>query len=130
MYWGNERRGFRRLKVNFFVQYSVGEAPSIENRLESEENSAITIDLSEGGVTLIAGQYVPANANMKIKFITSEGSRPARGDLPEHIMLEGAVVSVIPLTSCRYRLGISFGEITEEIQSKFFDLICCPEVRV
>lgn len=121
-----ERRRYQRLRVTLAVQFLIDGPEYLRRFLGRREYEGETFDLSEGGVSLLAPSYLPEGTRLFLKFIVIESSQKSSPQFREIVTLRGEILSVIPHPDGRYRLCISFGKVTEDIEEKFCDLICSP----
>lgn len=126
MYDIDERRKFPRIKVSFRVFCFKIESENIPIKFDRERLEAATLDLSEGGVSLVVGNYLPENTKLLLKFVRYQSDYSESANSDELVTVSGEVAYALPYKNGRYRLGISFGKVDEEKESKFFDLICLP----
>jgi len=90
--------------------------------LESRQYEGYTIDLSEDGVALRVGHYLPFTTKLYMEFVMFESEQTDSASFYEPLTLSGEIRSVVPLEHCQYRLGICFEGVPDEKRDRIFDL--------
>jgi c-di-GMP-binding flagellar brake protein YcgR len=111
-YRGIEKRRFDRVGTNFIAVCRLRKAVSVTMAADEEDIDALMLDLSEGGLALSIDHKVPKSTCFLVKFILVHSNTYTRKDFSP-IQIEGKVRSCVPTKDKRYRLGVSFTEITE-----------------
>ncbi|MDH5680877.1 MAG: PilZ domain-containing protein [Spirochaetota bacterium] len=102
----NEKRSFYRLKKKLDMKFTLLNAPSIDESVESWIGQTQLLDISQGGILFTYDRSIPISS-----FLEIEISFPDR-DLP--IYLTGKVVRVEEIEHDKeYNIGFSFSNIFE-----------------
>jgi c-di-GMP-binding flagellar brake protein YcgR len=105
-----ERRGFRRLRVNLAIVFRVDKTSKMRMQIENKEIRATMIDLSEGGVSILTNHDIPEGSVLSMKFtlfkvdsddVSFYGPMDIVGEVRYHHVL----------ANDEYRLGILFKKI-------------------
>jgi len=67
-YKGQERRQFKRSRVNFIITYRVNRPPEVIMVVGHKEIHAIMLDLSEAGLAILTRYNLPVSAILLMKF--------------------------------------------------------------
>ncbi|MCM8787323.1 MAG: PilZ domain-containing protein [Candidatus Omnitrophica bacterium] len=108
-----ERRKFKRVKVNFIVIYSIHQPVKLRMFINNKEIYAIMIDLSEGGMAVLTSYQIPENTLLHIKFTLIDSTATFESRISK-IELMGEVRYCTLREDKSYRLGIRFTQIKEE----------------
>lgn len=125
-----ERRKNRRIKIDFPAICRVKMPPYWVRIFDERAFEISTVDISEGGISIISEEYCPLRSRLSLEFISSDLDLEEDTRLPKHVDFNGRVVYASLLKDQnQYRLGISFNTLTEENQEKFFELVCTPHIH-
>lgn len=116
---GEERRRFKRIPVRFDLIYKINRPPSIRISMRQKEMFAWLVDISEGGMALIAEDQFPDAVGLDLTFhlIFKDKQTP-----PMHA--EGRVCYKIALTDIPgYRIGIEFTKIDKQDKQMILDFV-------
>ena len=114
-----ERRKFKRIPVRFDLIYKINRPPSIRISMREKEMFAWLVDISEGGMALIAEDQFPDAVSLDLTFhlIFKDQQTP-----PMHA--EGRVCYKILLTDIPgYRIGIEFTKIDKQDKQAIIDFV-------
>lgn len=112
-YGGPERRKFKRIKVNFMVNYSVRKPLEVSMTIGNQKVEALMVDLSEEGMAINSSYDIPVASFLLINFILIASHRKDENRIRK-MMIEGEVVNRTAIDVEEYRLGIRFIRIKEE----------------
>ena len=117
-----ERRKNRRIKIDFPAICRV-QMPAYWIRVFDEHAFEIsTVDISEGGISIISGEYLPLSRRLSLEFISSDLGLDDDTSPTKHVDFNGRVVySSFLKDQNQYRLGVSFDISAERNGEKFFD---------
>lgn len=118
-----DRRRFKRMRVRLSAVYSIIGPDYVKSILEDGEFEAKTMDVSEGGISLIADHYLPRKTIIRIKLIVFEIDNSGSANFYEPVTAIGNVTSVQEWDDDQYRLGVYFQEISYEDQQKLVDIM-------
>ena len=118
-----DRRRFKRMRVRLSAVYSIEGPDYVKSILEDGEFEAKTVDVSEGGISLMAEHSLPRKTKIRIKRRVFEIDNSGLANFYEPVTAIGNVTSVSEWDNDRYRLGVCFQEISPEDQQKLVDLI-------
>lgn len=113
-YSGNDRRKTRRFKVNFAISFAVEKPLRIRGSLENEDIQAIISDISELGMAIMARRDIAVSTRLSVQFMLYRIEKISNFKLYKTIRAKGEVTSNIRLKDDRYRLGLTFKEISGE----------------
>ncbi len=119
-----ERRTTRRIQGKYFASYRYYYPQ--ENRLGTQEHEALTLDISETGVSLVTDKKIRIGSELLIKFMINKEIDIAHSRFRKFILFTGTVVYAVSQGDNCYRLGIYFGPSTQKNEIKFFDIVCSP----
>ncbi len=109
-----ERREFKRLKVNITIVYRVNKPSHIRVLIGEEEVEAVTLDLSQGGMSILTKYDIPVFAVLSIEFMIYNIDEFNKFRFYKSIKVIGEVRSNIPGENNDYRIGIVFTKIDPE----------------
>ncbi|MFH1678237.1 MAG: PilZ domain-containing protein [Candidatus Omnitrophota bacterium] len=112
-YSGSDRRGSPRVKMDFFVLYKVNRPTEANMWIGNREVSATMVDLNERGMAISTNYDIPPTTVLSIKF-TLMNLYSDVGEKVRSIEITGEVLYNKLSEDQRYRLGISFTQISEE----------------
>jgi c-di-GMP-binding flagellar brake protein YcgR len=112
-YSGQERRKFKRVKINLVVVYHPDRPLDVVVMQGSKEERATMLDISQGGMSILAKTNIPISTNVWIKF-TLMSSDKDHADFYGNMEVKGQVRYGIAEPGGRYRLGISFLGLNEK----------------
>ena len=113
IYPDNNRRKFRRVRVNLTIIYRVDEPLSARLVVGGKEIEAAMLDLSEGGMSILTDYNLTASTIILIRFTLFKVDRQDVSFYgPVEIM--GEVRYNTRLSNNEYRLGICFTRIEEK----------------
>ena len=121
-----ERRRFQRLRVNLSVLYHIEGPEHVREILADREFEGNTLDLSEGGMALLAWHYLPVDTELLLKIVIFESDHRGLVSFYDAVKLTGHVRSVIPAENDEYRLGICFDNVSVKKRQILSDLIYSP----
>ncbi len=109
----NDRRKFRRVRMNLTIIYRVDEPLSTRLAVGGKEIEASMVDLSEGGICMLTNCNLPISAVILIRFTLFKVDRQ---DVSFYgpVEISGEVRYNAQLSDSEYRLGISFVKIKEK----------------
>jgi hypothetical protein len=97
--------------------------------LSDTEFHGQSYDISEGGACFVTNIPLPEHASICLQFLTHRISYE-EGQVGESIDFFGSIVYVEKLIDGRFRIGMSFDEANQDIETKFFDVICSPDDQI
>jgi c-di-GMP-binding flagellar brake protein YcgR len=113
IYPDNDRRKFRRVRINLTIIYRVDEPLSARLVVGGKEIEAAMVDLSEGGMSILTNYNLPASTNILIRFtLFKVDKRDVSFYGP--VEIKGEVRYCSALSKNEYRLGICFTKIEEK----------------
>ncbi len=119
-----ERRRNRRIKIDFPAICRV-QVPT--RAVDADAFEIATIDVSEGGISILSDEYLNWNGRIALKFISSDINVEADTHPAKHINFNGRVVHASFLKDQnQYRIGIAFTATTQANPENFFELVCTP----
>jgi len=118
-----DRRRFKRMRVRLAAVYSIEAPEYVKNILDGGEFEAITLDVSEGGLSLLAEHYLPKQTIIRLKLIVFEIANGGCANFYEPVTAIGNVRSVHEWDNDQYRLGVFFQDISIAHQQKLSDLV-------
>lgn len=121
-----ERRRYKRLRINLAVIYQIEGPKFVYDILGDKDFEARTLDLSEGGVALIVGHYLPINTKLSIKITIFESDHTGLINFYDPLIIKGVVKSNVLTESNEYRLGIEFTDVVQEKQHRLADFVYSP----
>jgi c-di-GMP-binding flagellar brake protein YcgR len=105
-----EKRKYRRLDCSMPAHYrKIG-------KIESEDNNALTRNVSEGGVRIVVDEYIPANTRLALVLSFPFKNKKIR-------TFSKVVWSKRHSIITRYDLGIQFIDITSNARKNLADFI-------
>jgi len=119
----NERRKCSRVEVHFSVMFCNYNSVWTCKR---EMIKALTLDLCEDGVALMTEKPISVGRKLIVKFQMIESGVAFNDKSITLITLHGHVVYSKDCEMGRFRAGISFDNVAEEKEEKFYDLVCSP----
>ena len=126
MFFFPERRKHRRLKVHLPVVVTVTGPRYMAQNLSETEFRGQSFDISEGGAGFMTRIPMPEHANICLQFVSSDVSYE-EGQVGESIDFFGSIIYVKKLPHGYYHVGMKFEETAQDIECKFFDVICSPD---
>jgi c-di-GMP-binding flagellar brake protein YcgR len=125
-----EKRRFQRLGVNLSALYEIEGPQHVKDILsERDEFEGIIVNLSEGGLAMVVGHYLPPGTKLHIKFIVYEYDALGIVNFYTPLKICGFVRHVTSDIDDEFRLGISFCGINEDKQDTLEDFLylsLCP----
>ncbi len=118
-----ERRRFQRISVKLSVLYQIDGPEHIRRILADREYEGEAIDLSEGGIALIANHFLPRGVRLSMRLILFESTQIGITNIYDPLSIEGDVRSCFYRGEGQYRLGICFNGIGEFSRTVLTDLI-------
>lgn len=109
-----ERREFKRLKINITVVYRVNKPSHIRVLVGEEEVEAVTLDLSQGGMSILTAYDIPVLAVLSIEFMIYNIDGLNKFRFYKSIKVIGEVRTNILGENNDYRIGIVFTKIDPE----------------
>ena len=122
-YSGEEKRKFKRVKVRFTVIFEVNAPLSVRMDFGYKEVSAIALDLSEGGIAVLANRDIPKSTKVTIKFIVLDEAAIRNEEGGKSIEVQGEVRYCFLMEEMAYRVGICFINLSGEDQIFIADFI-------
>ena len=118
----NDRRKFRRVRINLTIIYRVDEPLSARLVVGGKETEASMVDLSEGGMSILTNYNLAASTVILIRFTLFKVDRR---DVSFYgpVEIRGEVRYCTELSKREYRLGICFTKIEEKHPLILFYLI-------
>ena len=119
---GQERRVFKRLRVNLAIVFRVDKTSKMRMQIENKDIRATMIDLSEGGVSILTNYDIPEGSVLSMKFtlfkVDSEdvsfyGPMDIVGEVRYHHIL----------ANDEYRLGIVFNKVEKDDRGEIASFI-------
>ena len=113
-YGGEERRKFKRVKVNFTLVYSIG--VPLSARMTIENNNAIDalmLDLSQEGMAFLTNSNIAIGTIIMLRFTLIDFST-TNDESVNNIDMAAEVVSNLKVNVGEYRVGIQFTQINTE----------------
>ncbi|MFA5099713.1 MAG: PilZ domain-containing protein [Candidatus Omnitrophota bacterium] len=110
---GQERRVFRRLRVNLAIVFRVDKTSKMRMQIEDKDIRATMIDLSEGGVSILTNYDISEGSVLSMKFtlfkvdsddVSFYGPMDIVGEVKYHHVL----------ANNEYRLGIVFKKVATD----------------
>ncbi len=120
-YKGPERRKYKRHKVKLTVMFRKDASIEARLRLGEQESEATMIDLSEGGVSILAGADIPEGTPLWIKFTLARTEKEGV-NFYGSVELSGEVRDKIAIGH-GYRLGIAFKKVDETCRKEIIDFL-------
>jgi len=114
-YSGQERRGFKRVEVNFTVLYKVNSPLEVRMRIGDKEIDALALDISEGGMAILTDYDLPALSIVTVRFIMLDDNAPSAESRTRSIVVQGEVRYNFWMEKEKeYRLGIKFTGLSDD----------------
>ncbi|MBU0503428.1 MAG: PilZ domain-containing protein [Candidatus Omnitrophota bacterium] len=113
IYSGEERRGHKRVPVNFIIRYHIRKPLEVVMLIGNMEVNAVMIDLCESGMSLITDYDIPVGTELSLKFTLVNTYTWDQSRRNKVIEVLGCVADVIPIGKSN-RLGISFTELSKQ----------------
>ncbi|MBU0468932.1 MAG: PilZ domain-containing protein [Candidatus Omnitrophica bacterium] len=118
-----DRRRFKRMRVRLAAVYRIEGPEYVKTILDDGEFEARTVDVSEGGLSLLAEHYLPRKTIIRIKLIVFEIDNSGSANFYEPVTAIGNVRSVNQWDNDEYRLGVYFQDISQEHQKRLSDIV-------
>jgi len=112
-YSGGERRRYKRVRMKLNVYFRKNEPVDVRLMEGQEEIESQMLDISEGGVSIISGKYIPVLTVLKIR-VTLASTQQQGVSYFGSITVLGEVRNIIPFSQSEFRVGIAFSKIDEE----------------
>jgi len=119
-----ERRKIRRIHGKYLAKFRYFYPR--ERRLDASEYEAMTLDISEAGVSLVTDKELKIGSHVLVKFLINKELGDTRARFRKCILLTGKVIYSLPEKDSIFRMGIYFGPPSSKSEMKFFDIICSP----
>jgi len=105
-----ERRGYRRLRVNLAVVFRVDKTSKTRMQIENKDIRATMIDLGEGGLSILTNYSIPEGSILSMKFTLF---KVESDDVSFYgpMDITGVVKYYHVLSNNEFRLGIVFQKI-------------------
>lgn len=126
-YRGDDRRKFRRIRVNLNVIYHRSGAFEVSVRNLDRENLAVMLDISEGGIAIITDLQIPVNTVIMVKFLFNSNGKVVSLDFYGRIEVLGQVRYSSFVKKDVYRIGIAFIKLDETNRNKIHKFITICE---
>jgi c-di-GMP-binding flagellar brake protein YcgR len=121
-YGGQERRRFKRLKVEFYVTYLVQGPLEVAMRVGDRKIEATMLDLSEEGMAIKTTYDIPLGTSLLIDF-NLVYAYEAYENIMQDMEIEGSIVNRAELPGSSFRLGIHFAKIKPEDRKVIIDFV-------
>ncbi|HNQ50050.1 MAG TPA: PilZ domain-containing protein [Candidatus Omnitrophota bacterium] len=119
---GQERRVFKRLRVNLAILFRVDKTAKARMQIENQEIRATMIDLSEGGVSILSSHDIPEGSVLSLKFtLFKVDNEDVSFYGPMDIV--GEVRYRHTLSNNEYRLGIVFRKVETQDRGEIASFI-------
>lgn len=119
---GQERRVFKRLRVNLAIVFRVDKTSKTRMQIENQEIRATMIDLSEGGLSILTNHDIPEGSLLTMKFtLFKVDSEDVSFYGPMDIV--GEVRYHHALSNNEYRLGIVFKKVDTQDRGEIASFI-------
>jgi len=119
---GQERRAFKRLRVNLAIVFRVDKTSKTRMQIENQEIRATMIDLSEGGLSILTNHDIPEGSLLTMKFtLFKVDSEDVSFYGPMDII--GEVKYHHALSNNEYRLGIVFKKVDTQDRGEIANFI-------
>jgi len=127
---GADRRQFKRLRLKFSVTVVFSKDKPIDVHISdgTKEYRAIMLDISEGGMSIIADVNIPISTNIWVKFTLARVENECV-DFYGVMEMKGEVRYNIPLEDGTFRLGICFVDISERHRTDIINFMEMLEKR-
>lgn len=110
-YGGVERRKFQRIKVSLTVIFRKTGPLDVRLKTADIETQATMLDMSEGGISILADVFIPAETLLFIKFTLTK-TEQERTSFFGTVEVMGKVRYTKKIEDF-YRMGISFEDLGE-----------------
>lgn len=124
IYSGEERRKDKRVKLKFTINvvYRKDEALDVRIRDGEKEYVATVLDMSEGGMSVLADVDIAVSTTLWVKFTLAHMEKQ-RVDFFGTMQLKGEVRNNKPTGTGFYRLGICFMNLAERDKRQIVDFM-------
>jgi hypothetical protein len=110
-YSGPDRRGYKRIRVNFMVLYKSEDSLEKIKISRGKEIYALMLDLSEKGMAVLTEYDIPVSALLDLKFTMPALHKVTYLNRPIPIAVRGRVMYSRNMGKDGFRIGILFTEI-------------------
>lgn len=121
-YLGQERRKFKRIKVNLSLMYRKTEPMEVRIRTADSESTAPVLDISEGGVCILTSANLPIGSTLWIRFTLSHPQKKGVGYFGT-VELLGQVRYTAAAGPVAFRVGVSFVKVDEVSKKDIMNFI-------
>lgn len=122
-YSGQERRKFRRLKVNITVIYNVDSPLVVKISIGDRDIEASTVDISEEGMGFSTKHNLPAGALLSLKFMVYKIEDDSNFKLYKFIKIKGEVKSNVLVASGQRRIGVMFKDMEDDTRQMISEFV-------
>jgi c-di-GMP-binding flagellar brake protein YcgR len=123
-YPGNDRRRFQRLKINLTVWFKIDSPYEVRDITSDREIEATTLDLCEGGVSLLTEYNIPSGTILRVTIFLFRTDQQGVVDYSQPVELFGEVrYNRFEPAEHRHRLGLCFKEIAALEQNKIASFV-------
>ena len=121
-YSGLEKRQFKRARVSLTVVYRANEPISLRMLTSEKDIQATMVDLSEGGMAILANYSMPVSTVLLIRFTLF---RVNKEDVSFYgpVSITGEVRYNTMIDKDLYRIGICFTKIEEKDRCEITDFV-------
>jgi c-di-GMP-binding flagellar brake protein YcgR len=122
-YTGKERRRFPRLRVSITVVYQIDKPSYVNILVPNEGIEAVALDLSEGGIAILADAYIPPTTPLNLEFMLYTSNNQNSFRLYRDLRVKGEVCDIVETENSKYRIGIGFTQISPEDRAEIINFV-------
>ncbi len=116
---GPNKRRSSRIAVNFDIIYKLKSLPEVHMKVDESERYALMLDISEQGMAIETDYQVPELSELEITLHLIFKDRQTD---PMHVV-GGVRYNLYLADRKKYRLGIKFLQIDDDIKQEILDFI-------
>jgi c-di-GMP-binding flagellar brake protein YcgR len=114
------------MQISLAATYEVIGPEHVRDILGGKEYDARTLDLSAGGLSLVADHYLPVGTELIITIALFETNLIDTFQAFEPLKVYGTIRSMLPQNGNQYRIGVEFTAVGEKESVRITHMISSP----
>ena len=115
-YPDKERRRFKRIKKKCIAMSEITTPAARPGVSENKEFNSIILDLCADGMAFLTHNEIPKSASVANKFVLMDDRAPDKADLLKPVEVRGEVLYNLKEAGGKYRVGMRFTNITDDVR--------------
>ncbi|MBU0504221.1 MAG: PilZ domain-containing protein [Candidatus Omnitrophota bacterium] len=116
--WINDRRKFKRLRVNITLAYTVESPPEVSILYRGKEIEATMLSICEGGIGLLSKYNIPARSMIVVRFSLFRTDKQGFIASSSPLEIVCRVCYSVAVEDGQYQIGVAFREVKDIAKSE------------